>query len=87
MSTSPGSDGDLAGRLVEFVGALRTKGVPAGTSETVDAAAVMEVLGLDRRELLREGLASALVRRGGQRDGESVAHYSPPVGANTVLSQ
>ena len=28
----------------------------------------MEVLGLDRRELLREGLASALVRRGGQRD-------------------
>ena len=59
---------DLAGRLVEFVGALRSKGVPAGTSETVDAAAVMEVLGLDRRELLREGLASALVRRGGQRD-------------------
>ena len=59
---------DLAGRLVEFVGALRTKGIPAGTSETVDAAAVMEVLGLDRRELLREGLASALVRRGGQRD-------------------
>ena len=44
------------------------KGIPAGTSETVDAAAVMEVLGLDRRELLREGLASALVRRGGQRD-------------------
>ncbi len=59
---------DLAGRLVEFVGALRTKGIPAGTSETVDAAAVMDVLGLDRRELLREGLASALVRRGGQRD-------------------
>jgi uncharacterized protein with von Willebrand factor type A (vWA) domain len=62
------SGSDLAGRLVEFVGALRSKGVPAGTSETVDAAAVMEVLGLDRRELLREGLASALVRRGGQRD-------------------
>ncbi|MGI9084025.1 MAG: VWA domain-containing protein [Aeromicrobium sp.] len=59
---------DLAGRLVEFVGALRSKGIPAGSSESVDAAAVMEVLGLDRRELLREGLASALVRRGGQRD-------------------
>ena len=68
MSTPVDSDSDLAGRLVEFVGALRSKGVPAGTSETVDAAAVMEVLGLDRRELLREGLASALVRRGGQRD-------------------
>lgn len=58
----------IAERLVEFVGALRSKGIPAGTSETVDAAAVMDVLGLDRRELLREGLASALVRRGGQRD-------------------
>jgi uncharacterized protein len=67
MSAST-ADTDLAGRLVEFVGALRTKGIPAGTSETVDAAAVMDVLGLDRRELLREGLASALVRRGGQRD-------------------
>ncbi len=68
MSTTTADTDDLAGRLVEFVGALRTKGIPAGTSETVDAAAVMEVLGLDRRELLREGLASALVRRGGQRD-------------------
>ena len=57
MSTSTADTDDLAGRLVEFVGALRTKGIPAGTSETVDAAAVMEVLGLDRRELLREGLA------------------------------
>lgn len=68
MSTATDTRDDLAGRLVEFVGALRSKGIPAGTSETVDAAAVMEVLGLDRRELLREGLASALVRRGGQRD-------------------
>ncbi|MCW2800951.1 MAG: hypothetical protein JWQ70_2423 [Aeromicrobium sp.] len=59
---------DLAGRLVEFVGALRSKGIPAGTSETVDAAAVIDVLGLSQREQLREGLASALVRRGGQRD-------------------
>ena len=56
MSTTAQASDDLAGRLVEFVGALRSKGVPAGTSETVDAAAVMEVLGLDRRELLREGL-------------------------------
>jgi uncharacterized protein with von Willebrand factor type A (vWA) domain len=55
-------------RLVEFVGALRSKGIPAGTSETVDAAAVIDVLGLSSRERLREGLAAALVRRGGQRD-------------------
>jgi uncharacterized protein with von Willebrand factor type A (vWA) domain len=59
---------DLAGRLVELVAALRSKGVSAGTSETVDAAAVIEVLGLSDREQLREGLASALIRRGGQRE-------------------
>ncbi len=58
----------LPERLVAFVGALRSKGIPAGTSETVDAAAVIDVLGLHDRTLLREGLASALVRRGGQRD-------------------
>lgn len=58
---------DLAGRLVEFVEALRTKGIPAGPSETVDAAAVIGVLGMEDRDLLREGLAAALVRRGGQR--------------------
>ena len=58
----------LPGRLVEFVGALRSKGIPAGTSETVDAAAIIEVLGMSRRAQLREGLASALVRRGGQRE-------------------
>ncbi|GAA1730509.1 VWA domain-containing protein [Aeromicrobium alkaliterrae] len=59
---------DLAGRLVEFVDALRSKGIPAGTSETVDAASVMTTLGFEDRGRLREGLASALVRRGGQRE-------------------
>ncbi|QGG41414.1 vWA domain-containing protein [Aeromicrobium yanjiei] len=59
---------DLAGRLVELVAALRSKGIPAGTSETVDAAAVIRVLGMADRNQLREGLAAALVRRGGQRD-------------------
>lgn len=57
----------LPERLVEFVGALRERGIPAGPSETVDAAAVLGVLGLDDRERMREGLAAALVRRGGQR--------------------
>jgi uncharacterized protein with von Willebrand factor type A (vWA) domain len=69
MSQGPTAPGqDLAGRLVELVTALRSKGIPAGTSETVDAAAVIEVLGLSDRAQLREGLAAALVRRGGQRD-------------------
>ncbi|MEH3034484.1 MAG: VWA domain-containing protein [Aeromicrobium erythreum] len=68
-STSDSSPAeDVEARLVAFVGALRSKGIPAGTSETVDAARVVQVLGLDRRELVREGLASALVRRGGQRE-------------------
>jgi hypothetical protein len=57
----------LPERLVEFVGALRDRGIPAGPSETVDAAAVLGVLGLTDRQRMREGLAAALVRRGGQR--------------------
>ncbi len=57
----------LPERLVEFVGALRDRGIPAGPSETVDAAAVLDVLGLADRDRMREGLAAALVRRGGQR--------------------
>jgi uncharacterized protein with von Willebrand factor type A (vWA) domain len=57
----------LPERLVEFVEALRLQGIPAGPSETIDAAAVLEVLGLADRERMREGLAAALVRRGGQR--------------------
>jgi len=54
-------------RLASFVNALRAQGIPAGPAETVDAAAALEVLGFDDRELVREGLAAALVRRGGQR--------------------
>jgi uncharacterized protein with von Willebrand factor type A (vWA) domain len=57
----------LPGRLVEFVEALRGQGIAAGPSETIDAAAALDVLGLDERERVREGLAAALVRRGGQR--------------------
>lgn len=58
----------VADRLVEFVTALREKGIKAGPSESIDAARIIEVLGLTERERLREGLAAAFVRRGGQRD-------------------
>ncbi|HSI27603.1 MAG TPA: hypothetical protein VK948_09345, partial [Aeromicrobium sp.] len=68
MTTRTSPTADLAGRLVEFVEALRSKGIPAGPSETIDAADVVRVLGMEHRELLREGLAASLVRRGGQRD-------------------
>ena len=59
--------GGVPERLASFVRALRAQGIPAGPAETVDAAAALEVLGFDDRELVREGLAAALVRRGGQR--------------------
>ncbi len=59
--------GGLPAHLVDFVGALRRAGVAVGPGESVDAAAVMAELDLLRREQLREGLASAVLRRSGQR--------------------
>nr|WP_042183001.1 VWA domain-containing protein [Kibdelosporangium sp. MJ126-NF4]CEL15287.1 carbon monoxide dehydrogenase E protein [Kibdelosporangium sp. MJ126-NF4]CTQ95672.1 carbon monoxide dehydrogenase E protein [Kibdelosporangium sp. MJ126-NF4] len=54
-------------RLVSFVEALREHSILAGPGETIDAARVLAVLGLDEREQVREGLAAALLRRSGQR--------------------
>ncbi|GAB2925856.1 VWA domain-containing protein [Rhodococcus aerolatus] len=53
----------IPGHLVDFVGALRDRGIPVGPSETVDAGEVVSVLDLLDREGLREGLAAALLRR------------------------
>ncbi|WP_329486105.1 VWA domain-containing protein [Kitasatospora sp. NBC_01246] len=58
---------DLAGRLTGLVRALRGHGLRAGPAETVDAAAVLDVLGLTDREQLRAGLAAALLRSEAQR--------------------
>ncbi len=57
----------LEPRLVGLTNALRRHGVVAGTSDVIDAAAVITTLGMEDRERLREGLAAALTRRGGQR--------------------
>lgn len=66
---APGDSGSvLAQRLVGVATSLRTHGLTVGTSEVADAGAVIEVLGLDDRDQLREGLASAFLRRAGQRD-------------------
>jgi uncharacterized protein with von Willebrand factor type A (vWA) domain len=54
-------------RLVSFVEALREHAILAGPGETIDAARVLSVLGMDDRERVREGLAAALLRRSGQR--------------------
>ncbi|MEU1983950.1 VWA domain-containing protein [Nocardia sp. NPDC019395] len=53
----------LPGHLVGFVEALRTRGIPVGPSETLDAGRVLSVLDLMDREAVREGLACALLRR------------------------
>lgn len=66
-ATRIGSEHGLPGHLVDFVAALRRHGVAVGPGETVDAARVLAALDLTYREHLREGLASALLRRSGQR--------------------
>src|ERR1700742_3402028 len=58
----------LPGHLVGFVEALRGQGISVGPSETVDAGRVMATLGLGDREVLREGIACAVLRRSDHRD-------------------
>lgn len=58
----------IPGHLVGFVEALRGQGISVGPSETVDAGRVLAVLGLGDREVLREGLACAVLRRPEHRD-------------------
>lgn len=58
----------LPGYLVGFVEALRGSGISVGPSETVDAGRVMATLGLGDREVLREGIACAVLRRPDHRD-------------------
>ncbi|MBV8347903.1 MAG: VWA domain-containing protein [Mycolicibacterium sp.] len=58
----------IPGHLVGFVEALRAQGISVGPSETVDAGRVMTVLGLGDREVLREGIACAVLRRPDHRD-------------------
>jgi uncharacterized protein len=58
----------LTGHLVGFVEALRGQGISVGPSETVDAGRVMATLGLGDRDVLREGIACAVLRRPDHRD-------------------
>jgi hypothetical protein len=53
----------LLGTLEGFVGALREAGVPAGTSEVLDATRVLGAVDLLDRSQLRAGLAATLVKR------------------------
>lgn len=58
----------IPGHLVGFVEALRAQGISVGPSETVDAGRVVTTLGLGDREVLREGIACAVLRRPDHRD-------------------
>ncbi|NEW46053.1 VWA domain-containing protein [Nocardia cyriacigeorgica] len=76
----------IAGHLVDFVEALRARGVPVGPSETVDAGRVLTVLDLMDRESVREGLACALLRRTTHRttyDGLFDLWFPVAIGAHT----
>jgi uncharacterized protein with von Willebrand factor type A (vWA) domain len=53
----------LLDNLEGFTGALREAGVPAGTSEVLDATRVLGAIDLLDRRQLRAGLAAALVKR------------------------
>ncbi|MGA9874138.1 MAG: VWA domain-containing protein [Rhodococcus sp. (in: high G+C Gram-positive bacteria)] len=58
----------LPGHLVDFVEALRKRGIAVGPSETVDAGRVLSVLDFLDREAVREGLACSLLRRSTHRE-------------------
>ena len=79
----------LPGHLVGFVEALRSHGISVGPSETVDAGRVMMVLGLGDREVLREGLACAVLRRSDHRvtyDALFDLWWPAALGDRTVLT-
>ncbi|MCW2687002.1 MAG: hypothetical protein JWR37_1892 [Mycobacterium sp.] len=77
----------IPGHLVEFVEALRGQGISVGPSETVDAGRVMATLGLGDREVLREGIACAVLRRPDHRDTYDAMFdlwFPAALGARTV---
>ena len=78
----------IPGHLVEFVEALRGQGISVGPSETVDAGRVMATLGLGDREVLREGIACAVLRRPDHRDTYDAMFdlwFPEALGSRTVL--
>ena len=80
----------IPGHLVEFVEALRGQGISVGPSETVDAGRVVSALGLANREVLREGIACAVLRRPDHRetyDSLFDLYFPAALGAKTAVSE
>lgn len=88
-SPQPPAPHGIPGHLVAFVEALRGQGIAVGPSETVDAGRVLAVLGLGDREVLREGLACAVLRRPDHRDTYDAMFdlwFPAALGGRTVIS-
>lgn len=80
----------LPGHLVGFVEALRGAGISVGPSETVDAGRVMATLGLGDREVLREGIACAVLRRSDHRETYDAMFdlwFPAALGARAVVTE
>jgi uncharacterized protein with von Willebrand factor type A (vWA) domain len=78
----------IPGHLVGFVEALRGQGISVGPSETVDAGRVLATLGLGDREVLREGIACAVLRRPDHRDAYDAMFdlwFPAALGARTTV--
>ncbi|MFY2859314.1 vWA domain-containing protein [Mycobacterium sp. THU-M104] len=88
--TRPLAPHGLPGHLVGFVEALRGAGISVGPSETVDAGRVMATLGLTDREVLREGIACAVLRRPDHRETFEAMFdlwFPAALGARAVVSE
>src|ERR1700760_3063849 len=86
--TRPLAPHGLPGHLVGFVEALRAAGISVGPSETVDAGRVMATLGLGDREVLREGIACAVLHQADHRDTYDAMFdlwFPPAMGARAVV--
>ncbi|EPQ46696.1 VWA containing CoxE family protein [Mycobacterium pseudoshottsii JCM 15466] len=70
--------------------ALRGSGISVGPSETVDAGRVMAALGFEDREVLREGIACAVLRRPDHRDTYDAMFdlwFPAALGARAVITE
>ena len=56
--------------LGDFIGELRSAGIPVSMTEHVDAARAMEVIDLSDRSLVHDSLAATLVK-----DGDHIAAF------------
>ncbi len=53
--------------LTDFVGELRSAGIPVSLTESLDAHASLSAIGVENRSLMREALAAALVKNASHR--------------------